>query len=1842
MLALVGDGIIKELEEGLSDFVMDEVFTEPPPEIQFVGPVQECTRIPIERLRKMQTVSPLNNVDFGSVNPKPMSRNDRMWYTIPTRDPSTGEEVYQEDPSKISICAQCSREKLSGVKYDNREEFATHCPNCASNFCRKFYFDQYNPEKANMVLRWAATIIINEKEKSPFWGSMKPAENIRNWMFETIKVFRSHASGIGKYISHLGTSQMTMKNAANIMFHGRGKQISVDRHQVIEQDGSTTDYYQFSFDHGNRLYSDYMRFLFNINGNEDPKEEMLGDCVELCLGILRIALMYEDCGVDLFGWGNAREVLTGIEHSLLVFNASAYPSGLKNRKMGSRPNSKPYTYEECADADVTMVPKRKFPIVKNDAVQKDDDVVMADVTDAAGNAEGTEYGTAAPSTDADPSGPFVAPGDEDTKRRRITPQAELRGEYENAIASIERLLLNERVCTNCLSSDHKTDAKSDANEWCNKLSEARQSIAVRKSVLEMEDKEEVEISSEDEQMEDVQEEVQQEEETPEEKEPPQPPKFETISFYEKHKTLNEIVGEEEINCIEAGGNDPRKMGFRNQFDFFDALHEHVISTNYIPQIGHESSVDQSGMRRYVNWTKEMSYGKAVPLRHSMANFADPKWGNCRFDNGALRRNYGHVWMQKYTQRWNKVLRHDVGRGGRNTACDELGWVSIEEFLRNDHAWPKGDNSVYLASGQINEEVLHFRRRTLMEGYWYTLNNHPIKRRLLIAAVLTTPEDMEDIHKVEDRDLYDADRLAHSGGWIRPVAIRATQGHSFLGYHKYPLCVNTDHDKMHMKLTRDMSFRLGGGYHVTRVENLASLVTKGIIPGGGQGGRDHVFLGEYAPWDDLNMSTLTYLGPDTTWLLVLYIPARRLLKYKSFITYNGDIIVMETIPFHEVQDVWISGISPGLGRPAVNPRKITSSRIANEIVCQCELANCSALKVIVESVMDGMIRTAQQKDRNDLIDELRGHWDVYSSNPADGRSAASMGAALVLVRYELNSKACSMNRLCPNCMFRAPKNMLSCPQCRGQFVSAGTINLSEPIEIIYSKTEMDELVREQEEKLKDMDFPKDDVELESQETVVVEEQPKKEFSPDQESKEHCEPHQNKVDKDGNLIVEEENEATVLGIMRERVKRDLDRDSIHPAMNFDHIAKIGRFFLFKIADFVVNAYGPWKKFAFLQSDKQKKESMNAGYRHDTTVKGYPFIMTGPNNDEYVLDRGLPVTLDDETVKQHFDALHKDELSKSDGDEMTRRYRFSVVISKLIEALYRRGYEIDGDFATRVKDVNRSAERSDRERVVTNSRIMISYGKVETAMEEAIKIAFGVRSYSFVSRNCPPDHYAFNMDDFQSYLHSKSRGGNVRQEMMHVLHCCSLITVPGMIEMAKDMAQTHVENPVKLKFLTGTPLAEREGINALMPIELQEIEEANDENMEEEQAENMEVSEDVKVEEVDEFTTPNQPPPPLDPLMEDITKEELEKEKRARTTGRRVVEEMTRAENVERVVTDPPEIRTPVVLKPAKPKEPKYIPPTAKTAAKTMPDSSSRKKGEKNPAEPTEKTTVKEEASSASDSKTKMTFQVKEVPKPKTEDVKSEPSSAPAASSSSATITEANPTVAADPVDTSANASHGEATGDLWGNFVGTDQAEATPVPKQQQTVNIGGHTVNIPPKLPSSKGAQGKGGKGSQSHGNPNKGTWRPVLPEQQQPPAAPENRDLHVTDGSHAQSMFSSSSPYNQNVKGEGKNKDKEGKSRSKGKEGKTQSKGKEYSGKGSGYYDDWRSNRGWGSQKGGRYHDANVSYRATNIYGTREQAEYQLQRNFPEHYNDTLSEFPHSPEDDQWFVRCEWMLKSTS
>ena len=132
---------------------------------------------------------------------------------------------------------------------------------------------------------------------------------------------------------------------------------------------------------------------------------------------------------------------------------------------------------------------------------------------------------------------------------------------------------------------------------------------------------------------------------------------------------------------------------------------------------------------------------------------------------------------------------------------------------------------------------------------------------MIVPQLPSPADMPRVLRFENSEIYNADNMARCGGFVRPVAIRATAGHSFSGEHKFRLDVNLDFVNMNMKCTKELVFKLAGGYHVTNVDSLLSIIKKGIIPGGGTGGRDHVFFREYAPWDPANLCTLNHLGPD---------------------------------------------------------------------------------------------------------------------------------------------------------------------------------------------------------------------------------------------------------------------------------------------------------------------------------------------------------------------------------------------------------------------------------------------------------------------------------------------------------------------------------------------------------------------------------------------------------------------------------------------------------------------------------------------------------------------------------------------------------------------------------------------------------------------------------------------------------------------------------------------------------------------------------------------------------------------------------------------------------------------
>ena len=165
---VVGDSTITEMENAFSSVAMDAVLSEPPPEVRFVSPAEKCERIPIEKLRKMRTISPLLNADFNAVGPKIVRRDDRFWYVVPPRPRGQSGKYYQESPSRMVMCYMCSNDKADGNHYDVNEMYAGVCPNCASNFCRAFYFSKQSPAEADVAFRWAASIYFFARTEGQF------------------------------------------------------------------------------------------------------------------------------------------------------------------------------------------------------------------------------------------------------------------------------------------------------------------------------------------------------------------------------------------------------------------------------------------------------------------------------------------------------------------------------------------------------------------------------------------------------------------------------------------------------------------------------------------------------------------------------------------------------------------------------------------------------------------------------------------------------------------------------------------------------------------------------------------------------------------------------------------------------------------------------------------------------------------------------------------------------------------------------------------------------------------------------------------------------------------------------------------------------------------------------------------------------------------------------------------------------------------------------------------------------------------------------------------------------------------------------------------------------------------------------------------------------------------------------------------------------------------------------------------------------------------------------------------------------------------------------------------
>ena len=168
---------------------------------------------------------------------------------------------------------------------------------------------------------------------------------------------------------------------------------------------------------------------------------------------------------------------------------------------------------------------------------------------------------------------------------------------------------------------------------------------------------------------------------------------------------------------------------------------------------------------------------------------------------------------------------------------------LEDMLEQDFLWCDGcdylqaKREYYLNNQQQYLEIK--RRRTgLIVDLTVAESRKMGKCRFQILGLRV--EDQNEFQKVKKEFAKREERIREppSGtgfmdnlynGWIMPVAIRATSGHSYL--YKREVGITLDPMAMMRRLDMKTAMRLQGAYHVTSPSYLESILANGLVPGG---------------------------------------------------------------------------------------------------------------------------------------------------------------------------------------------------------------------------------------------------------------------------------------------------------------------------------------------------------------------------------------------------------------------------------------------------------------------------------------------------------------------------------------------------------------------------------------------------------------------------------------------------------------------------------------------------------------------------------------------------------------------------------------------------------------------------------------------------------------------------------------------------------------------------------------------------------------------------------------------------------------------------------------------------
>lgn len=199
-------------------------------------------------------------------------------------------------------------------------------------------------------------------ETNEEWLSYDASSNLKGFMQKAIEILLP--TEFGKALSQYGFVRMQRMAAVKMLSTARGHLSVTTRFKKAGETGPAN--FRFSYDMGNKLYAAYIHALFTKEfiletfKVEDPKEEKLGDAIEVVLGLFEVWDSVPQCiPANLVDQQIVNGIRRGIECSLIQFCAMGDTKmSSKNRKMTKRKGITEAIPERITGVD----PELKFDI----------------------------------------------------------------------------------------------------------------------------------------------------------------------------------------------------------------------------------------------------------------------------------------------------------------------------------------------------------------------------------------------------------------------------------------------------------------------------------------------------------------------------------------------------------------------------------------------------------------------------------------------------------------------------------------------------------------------------------------------------------------------------------------------------------------------------------------------------------------------------------------------------------------------------------------------------------------------------------------------------------------------------------------------------------------------------------------------------------------------------------------------------------------------------------------------------------------------------------------------------------------------------------------------------------------------------------------------------------------------------------------------------------------------------------------------------------------------------------------------------------------------------------------